>query len=92
MLPSTEWKRKRPQAPEQQKWYAGETISLGIGQGYNNFTMLQLSSATATLVPGGQRHKPRPVREVEDVSTNAAPPHGACDAAAAAASSPSTSS
>ena len=36
--------------PEQQKWYAGETISLGIGQGYNNFTMLQLASATATLV------------------------------------------
>ena len=30
-------------SPEQQKWYAGETISLGIGQGYNNFTMLQLA-------------------------------------------------
>ncbi|HNK19357.1 MAG TPA: penicillin-binding transpeptidase domain-containing protein, partial [Piscinibacter sp.] len=45
------------------------TISLGIGQGYNNFTMLQLSSATATLVSGGQRYKPRLVREIEDVST-----------------------
>ena len=53
--------------PEQQKWYAGETISLGIGQGYNNFTMLQLASATATLVSGGQRYKPRLVREVENV-------------------------
>jgi penicillin-binding protein 2 len=31
--------------PEQKKWYAGETISLGIGQGYNNFTMLQLALA-----------------------------------------------
>ena len=28
-----------------QKWYAGETISLGIGQGYNAFTMLQLAQA-----------------------------------------------
>jgi penicillin-binding protein 2 len=68
-LPSTDWKRTRFKKPEQQKWYAGETISLGIGQGYNNFTMLQLASATATLVSGGQRYKPRLVREVEDVLT-----------------------
>ncbi len=69
LLPSTEWKRRAYKKPEQQKWYAGETISLGIGQGYNNFTMLQLASATATLVSGGQRYKPRLVREVEDVAT-----------------------
>lgn len=69
LLPSTEWKRKAYRKPEQQKWYAGETISLGIGQGYNNFTMLQLASATATLVSGGQRYKPRLVREIEDVVT-----------------------
>ena len=69
VLPSTEWKRRTYKKPEQQKWYAGETISLGIGQGYNNFTMLQLASATATLVSGGQRHRPRLVREVEDVLT-----------------------
>ena len=50
LLPSTEWKRRAYRKPEQQSWYAGETISLGIGQGYNNFTMLQLASATATLV------------------------------------------
>ncbi len=68
-LPSTEWKRKRFKKPEQQRWYAGETISLGIGQGYNNFTMLQMASAMATLVSGGQRYKPRLVREVEDVIT-----------------------
>jgi penicillin-binding protein 2 len=69
VLPSTAWKRGYFKKPEQQKWYAGETISLGIGQGYNNFTMLQLASATATLVSGGQRYKPRLVREVEDVIT-----------------------
>ena len=69
VLPSTDWKRRAYKKPEQQRWYAGETISLGIGQGYNNFTMLQLASATATLVSGGQRFKPRLVREVEDVLT-----------------------
>jgi penicillin-binding protein 2 len=67
VLPSTDWKKRYYKKPEQQRWYAGETISLGIGQGYNNFTMLQMASATATLVSGGQRFKPRLVREVEDV-------------------------
>jgi penicillin-binding protein 2 len=67
ILPSTEWKRRYYKRPEQQRWYAGETISLGIGQGYNSFTMLQLASATATLASGGQRFQPRLVREVEDV-------------------------
>ncbi len=71
VLPSTEWKKRYySKKPEQQKWYAGETISLGIGQGYNNFTMLQLATATATLVSGGQRYKPRLVREIEDVISN----------------------
>ena len=68
-LPSTAWKRKRFKRAEQQKWYAGETISLGIGQGYNNFTMLQLASATATLTSGGLRFKPRLVHEIEDAIT-----------------------
>ena len=69
LLPSTEWKRKAYKKPEQQKWYAGETISLGIGQGYNNFTMLQMASATATLVSGGQRFAPRLARQIENVVT-----------------------
>ena len=70
LLPSTAWKKRAYKRPEQQKWFAGETISLGIGQGYNNFTMLQLASATATLVSGGQRFKPRLVREIENVSSH----------------------
>jgi penicillin-binding protein 2 len=65
VLPSTAWKKKAYRKPEQQRWYAGETISLGIGQGYNNFTMLQLANATAALVSGGQRFEPRLVREIE---------------------------
>ncbi|WP_338415161.1 penicillin-binding protein 2 [uncultured Sphaerotilus sp.] len=68
-LPSTEWKRNKYKRPEQKRWYAGETISLGIGQGYNNFTMTQLASAMATLVSGGLRFEPRVVREIENVVT-----------------------
>jgi penicillin-binding protein 2 len=68
-LPSTDWKRRRFSKPEQQKWYAGETISLGIGQGYNNFTMLQMATATATMASGGLRFKPRLVSRIDDVVT-----------------------
>jgi penicillin-binding protein 2 len=65
-LPSQAWKRKKFRKPEQQKWYAGETISLGIGQGYNNFTMLQMAAAYSTIASGGLRFKPRLVREIKD--------------------------
>ncbi|WP_460894956.1 penicillin-binding protein 2, partial [Ramlibacter monticola] len=70
LLPSTAWKRRAYRRPEQQKWYAGETISLGIGQGYNNFTMLQLATAVATVAnPVGARMKPHLVREIVDTVT-----------------------
>src|SRR4029079_2207163 len=68
-LPSTTWKRNAYRRPELQRWYAGETISLGIGQGYNAFTMLQLAQATATLANGGVHYRPRIVREIEDAAT-----------------------
>ena len=70
LLPSTDWKRRAYKRPDQQKWYAGETISLGIGQGYNNFTMLQLASATATLANNGVKMKPHLVKEVVDIMTH----------------------
>ena len=71
LLPSTDWKRRAYKRADQQKWYAGETISLGIGQGYNNFTMLQLASATATLANDGIKMKPHLVKEVVDILTHA---------------------
>jgi len=74
VLPSTEWKRTTYKRPEQQRWYSGETISLGIGQGYNSFTMLQLAHATATLANNGLKMKPHLVREVLDVETKASTP------------------
>ena len=69
ILPSTEWKRNSYKRAEQQRWYSGETISLGIGQGYNSFTMLQLANATAILANNGVRNRPHLVREVLDVET-----------------------
>jgi len=67
LLPSTQWKRAAYRKPEQQKWYAGETISLGIGQGYNNFTVLQIAQALGTLANNGVKMKPHLVREVVDI-------------------------
>ena len=69
VLPSQTWKRNYYKRQEQKKWYAGETISLGIGQGYNSFTMLQLAQATATLANGGVRHKPQLVMATQDATT-----------------------
>ena len=60
LLPSQEWKKKR----YGQKWYAGDTVSVGIGQGYNLVTPMQLALATATLANNGIGYKPHLVREV----------------------------
>ena len=70
VLPSQEWKRNTYKRPEQKKWYAGETISLGIGQGYNSFTMLQLALATSTLANNGVRYTPQIVMATQDAVTH----------------------
>jgi len=69
VLPSREWKRQRYKRADQQRWYSGETVSLGIGQGYNNFTMLQLAGAEATLANGGTRYQPHVAMSVRDSVT-----------------------
>jgi penicillin-binding protein 2 len=70
VLPSQEWKRKRFKKREMQKWYAGETVSVGIGQGYNSYTLLQLAHAAATLGANGVMYKPHAVKYVQDARTN----------------------
>jgi penicillin-binding protein 2 len=67
LLPSREWKMKR----YKQKWYAGDTISVGIGQGYNLATPLQLAVATSALANNGVTNRPQLVRTIEDVRTGA---------------------
>ena len=54
--------------PEQQKWYAGETISVGIGQGYNAYTPLQLAQAIATLANDGVMYRPHIVNYIENIA------------------------
>ncbi len=69
ILPSTQWKKTNFKKPEQQKWYEGETISLGIGQGYNTFTILQLAHALANVTNDGVVMKPHLVKAIEDPFT-----------------------
>ena len=66
VLPSTAWKRQVNKRAEAKRWFPGETVSLGIGQGYNNFTMLQLALAEATLANGGTRYRPHLAKAIKD--------------------------
>ncbi|NAW35600.1 penicillin-binding protein 2 [Halomonas alimentaria] len=62
LMPSRDWKRERYNQP----WYPGETLSVGIGQGYWQLTPLQLATATAVLANRGQWVKPRLARTLGD--------------------------
>lgn len=69
ILPSQEWKKQRFKKPEQQKWYAGETISIGIGQGYNAYTPIQLAQATAVVANNGVMFRPHLVNFITDTQS-----------------------
>ena len=65
LVPSTEWKRR----VMKDKWYAGETISVAIGQGQVNVTPLSLAVMMMTLANGGTRHTPHVFKAVEEGGT-----------------------
>ena len=67
LLPSQEWKMRR----FKQKWFGGDTISVGIGQGYNLATPIQLAFATAILANRGVVYRPHIVRQVRDSRSRA---------------------
>jgi penicillin-binding protein 2 len=67
LLPSQEWKMRR----FKQKWFAGDTISVGIGQGYNLATPMQLAFATNILANNGVVFRPHSVRHIQNSQTNA---------------------
>ncbi|MGA8049388.1 MAG: penicillin-binding protein 2 [Burkholderiales bacterium] len=69
VLPSPEWKRRRFARRDQQKWFPGETISIGIGQGYNAYTPIQLAVALATLANGGAMYRPHLVDHIDNPRT-----------------------
>jgi penicillin-binding protein 2 len=61
IIPDTAWKRKRFNQP----WFAGETLSVAIGQGYVTATPLQMANMAATIANGGTRYRPHYVKRVE---------------------------
>ena len=63
-MPTREWKQKRYKRP----WVLGDTISVGIGQGYWTATPLQVAKATAVLVNNGKVNTPHLMKAIE-VST-----------------------
>jgi len=69
VLPSPEWKQRRFKKPEQQKWYAGETISIGIGQGYNAYTPVQMALAMAAIANNGAVFKPHLANHIDNQRT-----------------------
>lgn len=60
LMPSREWKQRR----YRQVWYPGETLILGIGQGYMQATPLQLAQATALMATRGKWIRPRLARSI----------------------------
>jgi penicillin-binding protein 2 len=62
LVPSTEWKR----AKLHEKWYAGETISVGIGQGQVSVTPVSMAVYMATLANGGTRVTPHLLKAVDE--------------------------
>lgn len=69
VLPSTAWKRDYFKRKEAQQWYAGDTISVGIGQGYLTVTPLQLAHAAATLSMHGKGFEPHLIHAIRNPVT-----------------------
>ena len=71
VLPSRAWKEKRfaRGTSEARKWYLGDSISAGIGQGYNAYTPMQLAHAIAAIANDGIAFRPRLVRSVVNAVT-----------------------
>jgi penicillin-binding protein 2 len=64
LVPSTQWKLERMH----EKWYAGETISVGIGQGQVSVTPISMAVYMSTLANGGTRVTPHLLKQVDDGS------------------------
>jgi penicillin-binding protein 2 len=74
VLPSREWKRQRfagkEYREEHRKWYLGDSISAGIGQGYNAFTPIQLAHAIAIIANDGVEYQPHLVKTIHSIGTS----------------------
>ncbi len=61
LIPTAQWKKKKTGV----KWQRGETLSIAIGQGYNQTTPLQMAVFMATVANGGERCKPLIISEIK---------------------------
>jgi len=68
LLPTPDWKRKSFKRPEDQTWFPGETVNMGIGQGYLLVTPLQLAHITGMLAERGRSFRPRVVTGIRDTA------------------------
>ncbi len=66
LLPSPAWKRTAFKRPEDQVWFPGETVNMGLGQGYLLVTPLQLAHITGVIAERGQSFRPRLVKGMRD--------------------------
>ena len=66
LMPSPEWKKKAYKRPQDQVWFPGETVIVGIGQGYMLATPLQLAHATAIIAAKGRNFRPRLLTGIRD--------------------------
>jgi penicillin-binding protein 2 len=69
ILPSREWKEKAFARPADRVWFPGETVSLGIGQGYLTVTPIELAHYASIIAARGRIWKPRLVTGVRDPHT-----------------------
>lgn len=71
LLPSREWKAKRfAKDPYQRSWLPADSVTMGIGQGFNHYTPLQMAYATSILADDGVAHRPHLLNRVLDKSGN----------------------
>ncbi|GHD75890.1 penicillin-binding protein 2 [Vogesella fluminis] len=70
VLPSKEWKARRFAGPryrnEHRRWLPADVVSIGIGQGFNAYTPLQMANATAVLANNGRAFHPHLVQSITD--------------------------
>jgi len=69
LLPSREWKQKANSSPANRVWFPGDTVIIGIGQGYLLATPLQLAHVASIIAGHGQGYEPRLVIALRDSST-----------------------
>jgi penicillin-binding protein 2 len=69
LVPSPEWKRRTFPKGDGQTWFPGETVIVGIGQGYLLATPLQLAAVAAKIAERGRGFAPRMVTAIRDTRT-----------------------